>query len=222
MALEIIFLGPPGAGKGVHSTKLSWDFDIPHVSTGDMLRGNIKSGTALGLEAKKFMDAGELVPDSLVIAMVLERIRKPDAQKGFLLDGFPRTPEQAKAFAAGLAGEHRSIRAVFYLQTSTEMAIKRIAGRRVCERCGKIFHLLSLPPKVSGVCDGCGGSVIQRKDDLPETVLHRFEVYEQLTAPLVAYYEKLGLLTRIHCDRPFNEAHIELDNAVKKLQTGRE
>lgn len=218
MGLEIIFLGPPGAGKGVHSTKLSHDFGVPHISTGDMLRLSIKSGSALGAEAKSFMDRGELVPDSLVIAMVMERIGKADAKDGFLMDGFPRTPEQAQSFATALAHAGRTIRSVIYLRTSTDMAIKRIDGRRVCEQCGRIFHMVNLPPKVSGTCDKCGGKVSQRKDDLPETVLHRFEVYERQTAPLVEHFRRLGLLHEIQCDRPFEEAHVELDELFREFK----
>lgn len=221
MGLEVIFLGPPGAGKGVHSTKLSHDYGVPHISSGDMLRNCIKSGTPLGQLAKSFMDRGELVPNSLVIAMVMERIRKPDARSGFFLDGFPRTPEQARDFDAALAGEGRPIDLVLYLRTSQDMAVKRIAGRRVCEQCGRIFHIVNLPPKQNEVCDGCGGRVSQRKDDLPDTVLHRFEVYEQQTAPLVAYYQKRGVLREVSCDRPFDEAHVELDALYRDLLAGR-
>lgn len=217
MGLEVIFLGPPGAGKGVHSSKLSQDFGVPHISTGDMLRECIKSGSGLGVQAKARMDQGELVPDSLVIEMVLERLRRKDARKGFLMDGFPRTPEQASGFAEAMAREGRSIRLVLYLRTSNRMAIERIQGRRVCSKCGRIFHIVSLPPKPGSICDLCGGSVIQRKDDLPETVRHRLEVYEQQTAPLVEYYRGLGIIREVDCDRPFKEAHEELETIFKGL-----
>ncbi len=217
MGLEVIFLGPPGAGKGVHSTKLSLDFGVPHISTGDMLRECIKAGTPLGLEAKSRMDRGEFVPNEVVIGMVLERIAKADAKKGFLLDGFPRTPEQAEAFGAALAKNGRSIRRVIYLRTSNEMAIQRIEGRRVCSGCGKIYHTVNLPTRVQGVCDGCGGPVVQRPDDLPATVRHRLEVYERQTMPLVDYYRKAGLISEVDCDRSFRETHRDLEEIFRGL-----
>jgi adenylate kinase len=185
-----------------------------------MLRECIKSGSELGLQAKSRMDKGELVPDSLVIEMVLERIRKADAKNGFLMDGFPRTPEQARGFSDALGLEGRSVRLVLYLRTSNEMAIQRIQGRRVCERCGRIFHIVNLPPKPGGKCDLCGGSVLQRKDDLPETVLHRLEVYERQTAPLVEYYQKLGIIREVDCDRSFPETHQELERLFRELIPG--
>lgn len=190
---------------------------MPHISTGDMLRECIKAGTPLGLEAKSRMDRGEFVPDEVVIGMVLERITRPDAVKGFLLDGFPRTPEQAKGFGAALAAKGRAIRAVIYLRTSNEMAIQRIEGRRVCSGCGKIYHTVNLPTRVEGVCDSCGGRVLQRPDDLPQTVLHRLSVYERQTAPLVEYYRQAGLLREVDCDRPFREAHRELEGIFGNL-----
>lgn len=186
-----------------------------------MLRECIKSGSALGLEAKKCMDRGELVPDSLVIEMVLERIQKPDAQKGFLLDGFPRTPEQAEAFGAALEAKSRWIRQVIYLRTSKEMAIKRIEGRRVCSGCGKIYHTVSLPTRIEGVCDFCKGTVLQRPDDLPETVKHRLEVYDRQTAPLVQYYRSRGVITEVDCDRSFAQTHRELEELFRRLLASR-
>lgn len=185
-----------------------------------MLRECIKSGSALGLEAKARMDRGEFVPDAVVIEMVLERISRSDANKGFLLDGFPRTPEQAEAFGAALAKKGRSIRRVIYLRTSNEMAIQRIEGRRVCSGCGKIFHTVNLPTRVQGVCDGCGGSVIQRPDDLPATVRHRLEVYERQTLPLVEYYRKAGLISEVDCDRSFRAAHQDLEDIFNGLLAG--
>lgn len=220
MGLEVIFLGPPGAGKGVHSSKLSQDFGVPHISTGDMLRECIRSGSALGEQARARMDQGELVPDSLVIQMVLDRIRQSDAIKGFLMDGFPRTPEQAREFGLALGREGRAIRLVLYLRTSNQMAIERIQGRRVCERCGRIFHIISFPPKAGGVCDLCGGHVRQRKDDMPETVRHRLEVYEHQTAPLVEYYRALGVIREVDCDRPFQETHQELEGLFREILSG--
>lgn len=217
MGLEVIFLGPPGAGKGVHSSKLSQDFRIPHISTGDMLREFIKSGSGLGLEARGYMDRGELVPDTVVIRMVLERVGRPDAKDGFLMDGFPRTPEQARGFSEAMALQGRAIRMVLYLRTSNEMAIKRIQGRRVCTKCGRIFHIASFPPKPGNVCDLCDGPVTQRQDDLPETVKHRLEVYEAQTAPLVEYYRSQGLMREVNCDRPFGEAHKELEEIFRTI-----
>jgi adenylate kinase len=217
LGLEIIFLGCPGAGKGMHSDKLSRDYGIPHISTGDMLRENIRSGTPLGIEAKTYMDRGQLVPDSVVVAMVNERVHEPDSKKGFLLDGFPRTPEQAEEFSNLLAKDGRSIRLVLYLRTSRDVVLKRLTGRRICDGCGKIYNIPNFPPRVEGVCDKCGGIVVERKDDSLQTILNRLEVYERQTVPLIAYYGGKGLLTEIPCDRLFSEAHADLDAIFRKL-----
>lgn len=182
-----------------------------------MLREFIKSGSGLGLEARGYMDRGELVPDTVVIRMVLERVGRPDAKDGFLMDGFPRTPEQARGFSEAMALQGRAIRMVLYLRTSNEMAIKRIQGRRVCTKCGRIFHIASFPPKPGNVCDLCDGPVTQRQDDLPETVKHRLEVYEAQTAPLVEYYRSQGLMREVNCDRPFGEAHKELEEIFRTI-----
>lgn len=190
MSYDIVLLGPPGAGKGSHATELKTTYDVPHISTGDMLREALKKQTPLGLEAKAFMDRGELVPDKVVIGLVEERLKQNDTRKGFLLDGFPRTLEQAKELDKALRQMKRALNLVLYFKTSAEVILKRVTGRRVCKACGKIYNIPNFPPKKDGVCDACGGEVIQRKDDAPETALHRLKVYEEQTADLVEYYRK--------------------------------
>lgn len=185
--MNLIFLGPPGAGKGTHASRLAQELDIPQISTGDMLRQNVKEGTALGLQAKGYMDAGELVPDQLIIDMVKLRLQQPDCQKGYIFDGFPRTVAQAEAL-----GAFTRIDAVLNLVVDDEVIIQRLSGRRVCPDCSGTFHTSLL--KDEATCPSCGGKLIQRKDDEPETVLNRLSVYRRQTEPLIAYYEQRGLV----------------------------
>lgn len=194
--MKLIFLGPPGAGKGTQAAIVSKKLGIPSISTGDMLRAAVKEGTKVGLEAKSFMDAGKLVPDAVIIGIVDERLAKPDCAKGYILDGVPRTLAQAEALEkAGIAFDH-----VISLEVHDEAIVERMSGRRVCGKCGTPFHVVNNPPKAEGVCDACGGELIQRADDKAETVRHRLEVYHQETEPLKSFYEERGVLDLVPGD----------------------
>ncbi|MGI6204898.1 MAG: adenylate kinase [Anaerovoracaceae bacterium] len=195
--MNLILLGPPGAGKGTQAAKIIEKYNIPHISTGDIFRENIKEGTDLGMRAKEFMDKGELVPDSLVIEIALDRLTKDDCRGGFLLDGFPRTVEQAEALDEFLKGRGEKVDHVLDIEVPAEELITRILGRRVCEKCGATYNIPNMPPKVDGVCDVCGGKLMQRKDDTRETVENRIAVYEKQTAPLLDYYRKAGNISRL-------------------------
>lgn len=192
--MNLILLGPPGAGKGTQAELLIEKFNIPHISTGDMFRAAIKEGTSLGVEAKKIMDSGQLVPDEIVIGIVKERLLKDDCQKGFLLDGFPRTVPQADALGNFLSENGRKISAVINIEVDFGILLKRITGRRVCRNCAAVYHVETKPSQTPGVCDHCGGEVYLRADDSPETVSKRLSVYQSQTEPLIKYYDQEGLL----------------------------
>lgn len=198
--MKLILLGPPGAGKGTQSVVLCKEFSIPHISTGDILRESIKAGAKLGLEAKSYMDKGELVPDAIVTGIVAERLKKDDAAKGFILDGFPRTLNQAKELDKALTAINSAIDMVLYFETSSKVAISRLTGRRVCKKCGFNYHIKNIPPKKEGVCDKCGGELMQRPDDTEATVLNRLKVYEEQTKPLIEYYSNKKLLSKVDGD----------------------
>ena len=214
--MRLVLLGPPGAGKGTQAQVLSKDLNVPHVSTGDMLRQALKEASPLGLKAKGHMEKGALVPDELVIALVKERLLKSDAKKGFILDGFPRTPEQAKSLDRTLSDLKMPLDLVLYFKTSLSVVIKRLSGRRVCGQCGKNFHLTNFKPKVGGICDVCGGKLVQRPDDKEETIEKRLKVYESETSPLIDYYKKKGLLSEASGDLDVNELNIELLDLFRK------
>jgi adenylate kinase len=194
---NLILLGAPGAGKGTQAGRIVADYGIPHISTGDILRAAVKTGTAMGLEAKKFMDAGELMPDSVVIGIVKDRLQEPDTAKGFLMDGFPRTIPQAEALDEALDGLDRAVTKVLVLLVDEELLIKRLTGRRICRSCQTPFHVYFNMAKVEGVCDKCGGELYQRDDDTEATVRNRLEVYRAQTEPLVDYYDEAGVVARI-------------------------
>ncbi|NLO27050.1 MAG: adenylate kinase [Actinobacteria bacterium] len=194
---NLILLGPPGAGKGTQAGRIVAGYGIPHISTGDILRAAVKNQTPMGLEAKKFMDAGDLVPDSVVIGIVEDRLREPDTAKGFLMDGFPRTIPQAEALDKALEGLGRAVTKVIVLLVDEELLIARLTGRRICRSCQTPFHVLFTPPKTEGVCDACGGELYQRDDDTETTVRNRLEVYGRQTEPLIDYYDKAGVVARI-------------------------
>ena len=198
--LNIVLLGPPGAGKGTQAGLLTKAFNLLHVSTGDMLREAIKEGTEVGKKAQGYMTRGELVPDEIVTRAVIDRISKPDAADGVILDGFPRTRAQAESLDRMLADENRPLDAVLYLKTSEEVAVQRLSGRRVCPKCGKNYHVTNMPPEKEGICDKCGVELIQREDDKPETVKNRLVVYEKSTSDLVDYYKGKGLLRQVNGD----------------------
>ena len=193
MGMKLILLGAPGAGKGTQAEILSAKLGIPTISTGNILRAAIKEGTSIGLEAKSYMDAGKLVPDSVIIGIVAQRLEQPDCSGGFILDGVPRTIGQAQALAqAGVTFDH-----VVSIEISDGEIEERMTGRRVCQNCGAPYHVKAKPSKVEGVCDTCGGPLVQREDDKPETVRHRLEVYHAETEPLKVYYEEKGILTPV-------------------------
>jgi len=198
--IDMVLLGPPGAGKGTQAALLIKAYDLLHISTGDMLREAIKGNSETGLEAQKYMNSGELVPDDIVTQVVIERMDKPDADKGVVLDGYPRTSAQAESLDTSLKEEEKKLDIVLYFKTSEEVAIQRLSGRRVCPVCGKNYHVTNIPPKKEGICDTCAVALIQREDDKPETVKKRILVYEQRTKDLIAYYEEKGLLQEVDGD----------------------
>ncbi len=195
--MRIVLLGPPGAGKGTQARMLQDRFSIPQVSTGDLLREAIREGTALGKQARTYMDAGELVPDQLVTAMVAERLKKADCVNGFLLDGFPRTIVQAEALAEHLTQEKQHLDCVLNIAVPKQELIERLSGRWVCRSCSAMYHEHFSPPKQTGRCDQCGGELYQRTDDKLETVTARLDVYERSTAPLIDFYKNNGLLRSV-------------------------
>jgi adenylate kinase len=192
--VRVILLGPPGAGKGTQAGNIAATYDIPHISTGDILRANVREGTALGLEAKRFMDAGDLVPDDVIIGMVGDRLGQPDAAKGFLFDGFPRTVPQAEALEQLLQEREQPLDVVLRLAVDEDEVVSRLTGRRTCTGCGAVFHVAHQPPKTEGVCDACGGELVQRDDDREDVVRNRLEVYRRSTEPLEEFYWNRGLL----------------------------
>lgn len=212
--MRVVLVGPPGAGKGTQASAIAERFGIPKISTGDIFRANVSKGTPLGLEAKKYMDAGELVPDEVTIAMVRDRLAEPDAAGGFLLDGFPRTVAQAEALDGILGDLGAGLDAVLDMEADEEEVVRRLSGRRSCRNCGRIWHVEYDPPTQAGVCDACGGELYQRDDDHAETIRRRLEVYAEQTAPLVGYYAERGLLERIDAVGPVSEVG---DRAIAAL-----
>lgn len=195
--LRTILLGPPGAGKGTQAVKIVEKYGVPHISTGDIFRENIKKGTELGKKAQEYMNRGELVPDDLVIEIATTRLLEDDCKNGFLLDGFPRTVYQAEKLDEFLAAHGSKIDKVLDIAVEKEELITRLTGRRVCKACGASYHVVNIPPKTEGICDICGGELVQRADDNIETVTNRIDVYEAQTKPLVDYYEKAGNIAHI-------------------------
>ena len=195
--MKIIMLGAPGAGKGTQAKKIAAKYDIPHISTGDIFRANIKNGTELGKKAKTYMDQGLLVPDELVVDLVVDRLTKEDCERGYILDGFPRTIPQAEALDKALAEKGQKMDYAIDVDVPDENIVRRMGGRRACVGCGATYHLVYAPTKVEGICDACGGELILRDDDKPETVLKRLGVYHEQTQPLIDYYSKAGILRTV-------------------------
>jgi adenylate kinase len=216
--LNLILFGPPGAGKGTQAEGLQVDFQLPYIATGDMLRRNVKEETALGKEAKAYMDAGDLVPDELIVAMAAERLREEDAEDGFILDGFPRTLAQAEALDKQLSDMGRRVTAALLIQVPDEEVVRRLSGRRMCVKNGHNYHVEFDPPKHEGVCDQDGSRLVQRDDDKPEVIENRLRVYHQQTEPLVEYYEEGGLLRRIDGTRPATEVHDHIRAVIATLR----
>lgn len=195
--MKIIMLGAPGAGKGTQAKKLSVKYDIPHISTGDIFRANIKNKTVLGVKAKEYMDKGLLVPDELVVDLVADRIKEEDCSNGFVLDGFPRTIPQAESLDKALVKMNSKMDFAIDVDVSDEAIIKRVSGRRACVECGATYHIKYIAPKVEGICDQCNSKLILRDDDKPETVLKRLTVYHKQTQPLIDYYTKSNILSSV-------------------------
>ncbi len=196
--MKLVFLGPPGAGKGTQSERICKDYGVIQLSTGDILRANRKKGTELGKKAQEYMDAGNLVPDNIIIDMIKEELKKPEIQNGYILDGFPRTVPQAEALDSLCKSLNEKLDLTLVLDVPNEELIKRLSARRTCRQCGKTFHNIYNPSKVEGVCDNCGGELYQRDDDKEEAILNRLKVYEKQTKPLIEYYEKQGITKMIN------------------------
>jgi adenylate kinase len=216
--LNLILLGPPGAGKGTQAERLVGDFDLPYYATGDILRAAVKEGSDLGKEAKEYMDRGDLVPDDLICRVIMERIDKPEAADGFLLDGFPRTTGQAETLETALDERGRSLTAALLVDVDDETVIRRLSGRRVCSKNGHNYHVDFDPPKNEGVCDQDGSKLIQRDDDKPETIKHRLHVYHDQTQPLVERFEQQGTLKRFDGSRPPAEVHDHIRATVATMR----
>jgi adenylate kinase len=203
--VRVVLVGPPGAGKGTQAQFIASNLSIPKISTGDIFRANVSGGTELGKLAKEYMDRGDLVPDEVTVAMVRDRLGEADAQEGFLLDGFPRNVPQAQILNKMLAEFGTSLDVVLELVVDDEEVVRRLAGRRTCRSCGKVWHVMFDPSSKEGVCDACGGDLFQRDDDREETIRHRLEVYQEQTAPLVSFYADEGILQGVDATGPVEE-----------------
>ena len=216
--LNLILLGPPGAGKGTQGARLSEEFGLPYIATGDLLRAAVEEGTDLGRQAKEYMDRGDLVPDEVIIGVILERVESEEARDGFLLDGFPRTLPQAEALDQELANLDRRLTAVLLIEVSDQEVVRRLAGRRISASTGRVYHVEFDPPKTPGRCDVDGSPLIQRDDDKEETIRKRLEVYHRQTAPLIEYYEERGLLRRFDGTRSPDEVHDHIRATLATLR----
>jgi adenylate kinase len=216
--LNLILLGPPGAGKGTQAERLTDDFNVPYVATGNILRAAVQEGTPLGTQAKSYMDDGKLVPDDIITGVILEAIEHADARDGFILDGFPRTIPQADALAEGMQAHDRELTAAILIDVPDEEVLRRMSGRRVSAKTGRVYHLEYDPPKHEGRCDVDGSRLVQREDDKPETVKRRLAVYHDQTEPLINYYEEQGLLRRFDGTRSPTEVHDHIRATIATLR----
>lgn len=213
--MNIILMGPPGAGKGTQAETLVNLYNIPHISTGDMFRKAQKDGTELGLKAKSYMEKGQLVPDEVTVGIVRERLAEADCKNGFLLDGFPRTVQQADALGEILNDLGMKLTRVINIEVDKTLLVDRLTGRRVCKGCGATYHIANKAPKADGVCDKCGGALYQRSDDTVETVSSRLDVYEAQTAPLIAYYQEKGIMSNIDGSQSMEAVLADIQSALK-------
>ena len=215
--MNILIMGPAGAGKGTMSELILKEYDIPHITTGDMLRENVRNNTELGKLAKSYMEAGKLVPDDVINAMVEDRLQQPDCQKGYLLDGFPRTLVQAEAFSEIADKIGKPVECVIALEVDFEILKDRITGRRICSKCGAIYHIKGHPSKVEGVCDECGGELIQRKDDTVEQLKVRMDEYEKSTKPVIDFYEARGVVKHVNAAQAKEDVFAVIQEALEHL-----
>ncbi len=216
--MNLILLGAPGAGKGTQAKMIAEKYGLAHIATGDILREAVAKGTELGKKAKEYMDRGELVPDEIVIGIVKERLKEPDCQKGFILDGFPRTLPQAEALDKMLEELGMKIDAVINIAVPEEEVVRRIAYRRTCKKCGAVYHLIYAPPKEDNKCDKCGGELYQREDDKEETVRERYRVYRERTELLIEYYRKKGLLYEVDGTKSIEEVFKQIEEILEKIK----
>ncbi len=215
--MNVVFLGPPGAGKGTQAVDLAREFSIPHISTGEILREEIKARTELGKLAQSLINDGHLVPDDVMIGVIRNRLKKEDARNGFILDGFPRTTPQAEKMDEILGELGMKLDAVIYLEAPEEVIVQRLGGRRVCKKCGKNYHIVNIPPQKEGICDQCGVELYQRKDDQPEAIHERLLVYQEKTAGLVNYYRDRGMLTEVDAGVAREETYARLREIFSQL-----
>lgn len=208
--MKIIMLGAPGAGKGTQAKQIAAKYEIPHISTGDIFRANIKEGTALGMEAKSYMDKGQLVPDELTVKILLDRVAKDDCKNGYVLDGFPRTIPQADVLDEAVTKLGEKIDFAINVDVPDENIIRRMSGRRACLKCGATYHVVSIPPKKEGICDACGEELVIRDDDKEETVKARLEAYHKQTQPLIDYYNNKGILKEVDGTKDMNDVFADI------------
>jgi len=214
--MNLVLLGPPGAGKGTQAAVLCKEYDLMHMSTGDLLREAVKNNTEQGIQAKTFMDSGNLVPDEIVAAMITEKLKNEDIGAGFMLDGFPRTKKQAEILDQALISLNMPLDMVVYFATREETILKRLTGRRICRSCGMIYHIINIPSKKEGICDSCGGELYQRSDDKEETIKNRIDVYNSQTKELIDYYQAKNILQQVSGDMDVNELFTQLKDVFEK------
>lgn len=214
--MKVVMLGAPGAGKGTQAKMIATKYNVPHISTGDIFRANIKEGTELGKKAKSYMDQGLLVPDELVVDLVVDRLQQEDCKDGYILDGFPRTIPQAEALDAALSKLNTKLDVALDIDVADDFIVKRMGGRRACLGCGATYHIVNIPPKKEGICDTCGAELVLRDDDKPETVEKRLLVYHEQTQPLIDYYKNSGILVTLDGTKDMNEVFANICSVLER------